>query len=195
MIRSIQRQLLALVLGTACVASPGAWAAGYGAGIIDHYDGATGLYFRTITADKMPKGLVSSYKPRTIITNLFIFNPENEASNRFFEETPKGEITDILFESGITDGQIDVISIGGGWRFKHNTGLPEGRTPRDKLLVGVKDEDTDNITLYVANKHGENRSVLTVVPAGAEWHIDAANGKLRVIREEDGKLVIESFDW
>lgn len=177
-----------------CTVSAVSHAQGYGTGIIDHYDPSTGLYLRTITAEQLPKGLVSSYKPRTIITNVNIFNPENNASSRYFDEPLKGEITDILFESGITDGRIDVISLGGGWRFKHNTNLPEDRTPRDKLLVGVKD-DKDNTTLYVANKHGENRVVLTVVPAGSEWHIDAANGKLRVVRQDEGKLIIESFDW
>jgi len=191
--RMFKRRWAAALLMAGMVASS-ASAAGYGAGIIDHYDSASGLYLRAITAEQLPKGLVSSYTPRTIITNVNIFNPENEASSRYFEEPPKGEITDILFESGITDGRIDVISIGGGWRFKNNVNLPENRAPRDKLLVGVKDE-TDNTTLYVANKHGEKRTVLTVVPPGAEWHIDAANGKLRVVRQDEGKLIIESFDW
>jgi len=195
MITAIHRRICAMALIGACALTPGARAAGYGAGVIDHYDASTGLYLRTITAEQLPKGLVSSYKPRTIITNLNIFNPQNDASSRFFDEVPKGEIVDILFESGITDGQIDVISIGGGWRFKNNINLPDGRTPRDKLLVGVKDEGADNTTLYVANKHGENRAVLTVVPPNAEWHIDAANGKLRVVRQDEGKLIIESFDW
>jgi len=195
MITAIRYRLRMCALIASCALSTNASAAGYGAGVIDHYDTATGLYLHTITTEQIPHGLVSSYKPRTLIINLNIFNPTDGTSTRFFDEPPKGEITDILFESGITDGRIDVISLGGGWRFKNNAKLPEDRTPRDKLLVGVKDDATDATTLYVANKHGENRAVLTVVPAGADWHIDAANGKLRVVRQDDDKLIIESFDW
>jgi hypothetical protein len=139
-------------------------------------------------------------QPESCITHSkfkrgYIFNPSNGGTSRFFDTPPKGEITDILFETSLTDGQIDVISLGGGHRFKNNLRLAPDRIPRDKLLVGVKDEASGDTTLHVADKHGENQSVLTVVPAGADWHVDAANGKLRVVRQQDDGLTIESFDW
>lgn len=170
-------------------------AADYGQARIDHYDGATGLYFRTMTEQRLPTGLVTSYTPTTVVTNLNIYDPATETSVRYFDTPLTGTITDILFETGKTGDQIDVISLGGGWRFKHNLGLPEDRQPRDKLLVGVYDDTAKTTTLYVSDKHGKDRKVLTVVPDGADWHIDTANGKLRVVQPGKGGLTIESFDW
>lgn len=170
-------------------------AADYGPARIDHYDGASGLYFRTLTEQRLPTGLVTSYTPTTVVTNLNIYDPATDTSVRYFDTPPTGTISDILFETGKTGDQIDVISLGGGWRFKHNIGLPEERTPRDKLLVGVHDDAAGTTTLYVSDKHGKDRQILTVVPDSADWHIDAANGKLRVVRPEKDGLKIESLDW
>jgi len=194
--RTLFRHPAHLVAALAMLLMQGmALAADYGPSRIDHYDEATGLYFRTLTEQRVPTGLVSSFKPSTVVVNLNIFDPDTNTSVRYFDTPPTGAITDILFETGLTKGQLDVISLGGGWRFKHNAGLPDDRKPRDKLLVGVHDDATRATTLYVSDKHGQDRSVLTVVPDGADWHIDAANGKLRVVREDKGTLAIESFDW
>jgi hypothetical protein len=169
--------------------------ADYGPARIDHYDGATGLYFRSLTEQRVPTGLVTSYTPTTVVTNLNIYDPATDSSVRYFETPPAGTISDILFETGKTGDQLDVISLGGGWRFKHNVGLPEDRTPRDKLLVGVHDDAAATTTLYVSDKHGKDRQILVVVPDSADWHIDAANGKLRVVHATKDNLTIESFDW
>jgi hypothetical protein len=67
-LRILKPLLLAALLAGA---QPG-HADGYYPGVIDHYDGATGLYFRTVTTKRIPEGLISSFEPRRVITNLYI---------------------------------------------------------------------------------------------------------------------------
>ena len=93
-----------LLAATLCL-----WAiAGHGAGLIDHYDAASGLYYRTLTEQQLPSGLVASFESKTVIINLNIFDPATETSTRFFKDAIEGEITEVLFETGLTDGRIDV---------------------------------------------------------------------------------------
>lgn len=176
------------------VASATARAGDYynGAGI-DTYDPVSGLYYKTITTDTKKEGLLSSSSSQRI-TNINIFDPADGSSRALFSQNVTGRISIFCFESGFKDGAVLFNGDMQPCAAKNNQSLAK-REPKDKILAAVELTENKGIEIFTADKRGKNLRRIAIVPAGASWHIDVRNSKLRVVNQVGQQLKLENFDW
>lgn len=163
-----------------------------GAGI-DTYDPVSGLYYKSITTDTKKEGLLSSSSSQRI-TNINIFDPVDGSSRSLFSQNVMGRISMVCFESGFKDGSVLFNGDMQPCAAKNNQSLTK-REPKDKILAAVELPENKGIELFSADKRGKNLRRITSVPAGASWHIDVRNSKLRVVNQVGQQLKLEAFDW
>ncbi len=162
---------------------------------IDTYDPDTGFYYRSIDVKSDSGGLMSKGPVRHAV-NINIFDPATAQNRLLFPRSESRRITVFLYEEAREEDTIRFVrfSIDSQFSIKNNQRV-EPRPIKNKLLVGVWDPKTQDVTLYVASKSGDDLRELTVVPAGVTFHLDVRNSKLRVVRLFGDSVAIKSFDW
>lgn len=167
----------------------------YGNSKIDEYDPTVGLYYKAIEVERKNRGFMSK-GPSTQVTNISIFNPENEKHLMLFKDNKKRNISIVLYETGINEGKVEYNLSGHTQIIKNNTSIVS-RPPKNKLLVGVRIEKNERIftELWVSSKHGENLRLLTTFPVSSDWHIDMRNSKIRIVTASNSNFTQKSFEW
>lgn len=169
-------------------------AGGYYNGGIDAYDPISGIYYRGVHKAPDNRGFLSSKAPGNLVVNINLFDPATGTSTLLFKEPQKDDITVVLFETGFKDGSIEFNGEIPRNYVLNNRAVPK-REPKDKLLIGVSNNDTHEVTLLTSNKRGHDLRKLVTVPRLADWHIDVKNAKVRVVHKTSAALRLESFEW
>ncbi|OAM53072.1 hypothetical protein A7981_06530 [Methylovorus sp. MM2] len=158
---------------------------------INVYDKASGLYYRAVQDLSEGGGFLSSSS--NVVTNINIFDPVTSTSRLLFKNPQKGGISPLLFESEIKDKQVTFDGTATFLAF-NNSDIKRTEL-KNKLLVGVRNQETKTTTLFIADKNGSNLKQLTIVPPNTDWHIDVKNSKIRVVRKLENNVRIDSYDW
>jgi len=168
----------------------------YGNAEINTYDPVTGLYYKAIVDVEKSKGLLSSSKSSRKITNLVIYDPQNDTHKLLFDKNSKRSISFVFFESAYKNNTIQFNGAEGTYNpaIKNNTSVAE-RKPNDKLLIGFRDDDKKVTDLWVSKKDGTELQKLTSVRFGSTWHIDVKNSILRVVTISNQDLMIKNYPW
>jgi hypothetical protein len=174
--------------------STSAFAGEYYNSRIDTYDPVTGFYYKAI--EKSPEGgsILSSKSDSNIILNIAIFDPSRETTSLLFKEDQKNGISVFLFETGFKDGHIEFNNSTDSGYILNNTRVAK-RGLKDKLLIGVQNNQAKETILFVSDRKGNNLKKLIAVPYTADWHIDVKNSKLRVVRPTGKTIHIDSYVW
>ncbi len=172
----------------------GAIAGDYHDSRVDTYDPASGLYYKSVYFQAKEKSFLSSSTQRSTI-NINIFDPVSGTSTLLFKDAQKVGISVVLVESGFKDGTVQFN--GGSYSSvpAMNNAQIEKREPRNKLLVGVPNNEANELTLFVSDKKGVGLKKLVTLPAKADWHIDVKNSKLRVVNQTGTGIQIDSYEW
>jgi len=165
----------------------------YSGGDIDQYDPVSGLYYKAIKNKADEGGYIYSKVSSNSVININLFDPTNEETKLLFATPIKGTITEILFETELKNGAV-VFNQEYARNIKDNQNVPS-RAPKDKLLVAVRDDESHQTSLYVADRHGGGLKSVATVPEKSNWHIDVKNSKLRVVNQIGQGVVIQSVDW
>lgn len=169
-------------------------AGGYYNGGIDAYDPISGMYYKGVHKAPDNRGFLSSKAPGNLVVNINLFDPATGVSTLLFKEPQKDDITIVLLETGFKDGSIEFNGEIPRNYVLNNRAVPK-REPKDKLLVGVWNSDTQEIKLWISSKKGRDLRMLVSVPRLADWHIDVKNSKVRVVHKTGGALRLDSFEW
>lgn len=170
------------------------WAGEYYFSHIDNYDASTGLYYKAITDKNDDGSFLSSKASQGQITNINIFNPADDSSTQLFKTAPKDGISVFLYENEFKNGLMEFFGTASNGKVLNNTNIDK-RAPKDKLLVGVRNISTKEVTLFISDKKGSGLKKLVTMPQNTDWHIDVKNSKLRVVKQTAKGLTIESFNW
>ena len=164
----------------------------YGFKPIDIYDPETGLYYKGVNIQVESKSFAGK-GPRTLIKNVFIFDPVEDRGKLLFSSGDDQDIAVFLFETEVKDG---VVSFHNGSResIKNNQQITD-RKAKDKILIGLRDQDSGAVTLFTSNKLGQNMEKIAFVSRTANFHIDVKNSKLRVVRQTPEGIELNSYDW
>ncbi len=160
---------------------------------IDAYDPISGLYYKAIEYEPEKRGFMSK-GPSTQVINISIYNPETGKHAMLFNNDKQRVIAFILYEEGIKDGRVKYFGSDYSQLIKNNIAV-DGRVPKDKILIGVRNDGQKLTELWVSDKNGGNLTMVTKVPFSSSWHIDVKNSKLRVVFSQNGKFNIENFVW
>jgi hypothetical protein len=174
-------------------ASTVANALSYYDGRINTYDPAAGLYYRAIEKLGEDQGFLSQ-SGRKEAVNINIFDPTTGASTLLFKESQPDGIAIVLFELGFKDGSVEFNAGNFSEHVLNNTAVPR-RESKDRLLVGVRNKQRKEYTLYYFAKRGTGLTKVVTFPETAEWHIDVRNSKLRIVQQTGLTLKVESYDW
>lgn len=166
----------------------------YFGSIIDDYDPASGLYYRSINKKEESHGLLSSAQEASSIVNISIFDPVTEVTNTLFPESFEGTINFLLYESTFRDGMIQFFGTANSNYVKNNNSVSK-RELRNKLLIFVRKPGQTGSVLYVSDKRGRNLTMLASLPQGASWHLDVRNAKIRIVSQVGTKIRIENLEW
>jgi len=158
---------------------------------VDTYDPATGLYYKAVL-NREDRGFMSKGSSDAVV-NIAISNPATKSVALLFKEPLQGSITSVVFETGYKDGGIEFYGANSPY-VKNNLGIPN-RSPRNRLLVAVRDVKKEETALFVSEKDGNNLKKLIVFPERDNWHIDVRNSKLRVVHQLGNTIEIESIEW
>lgn len=180
------KKILALVF----LYSTSSFAGGYYEPRIGVYDPITGIFYKSVIGTRDRGGLLGSKALTTI--NINIFDPKTGQSTLLFKEPQNDGISVVLYESGYKEGALEYGGTAHSSVVLNNIGVVKRET-KDKLLVGVQGEN--ELILFVSSKSGNDLKKLTVVPASADWHLDARNSAVRVVHQTGGAVHIESFEW
>ncbi len=161
---------------------------------INTYDAQTGLYYKSIEESGTSDGALSSKTAQHHVVNINIFNPTDETSTLLFKSAQKDGIPVILFESDIKDGAVEFSGTASKNIILNNIRI-ERKSIKNKLLVGTRNKDAKETTLFTADKKGNNLKKLVTIPYNADWHLDVKNSKIRVMTQTTKGLNIESYDW
>ena len=160
---------------------------------IDFYDPVTGFYYKSIVSKREKKSFLSS-ESDIDITNINIFSPDTNNNVLLFNDGKTHIIISMIFESAYKDGSIEFFGDTYANYIKNNQGLAE-RALKNKLLLEVHDLNEKTKSLWIAEKNGKNLTKLLTIPDNAHWHLDVKNSKIRVVKQVEGKLEINSYDW
>lgn len=161
---------------------------------IDTYDPVTGLYYKAVEETPGEGGFLSSKTSRNVIVNIAIFDPTKETTALLFNAPQKGGISIVLFETGFKEGRIEFNGSTYSALVLNNTNVAK-RDTRDKLLVGVRSNESKETILFVSDKRGGHLKKLVAIPFTADWHIDVKNSKLRVVHQTGKEIRIENYTW
>ncbi len=160
---------------------------------INTYDPVTGLYYKAVEAQPGKGGFLSS-SSRSAVVNIAVYDPAKETYTLLFKEPVKEGISVVLFETGFKDGSVRFNGETNSSFILNNTNVTK-RDLRDKLLVGVTNNDSKTTDLFVSDKRGNNLKKLANVPFAADWHIDVKNSKLRVVHQTGKGIRVEKYTW
>ena len=161
---------------------------------INTYDPISGLYYKAVEEIPVEAGFLSSKGNRNLAVNINIFDPSSGKSTLLFKEPQKEGISTVIFETGFKNGGITFNGLSESSLILNNTNI-EKRPARDKLLVGIKSKDSNEITLFISGKKGGDLRRVVTVPPTSSWHIDVKNSKLRVVHQIGNGLRIDSYEW
>jgi hypothetical protein len=161
---------------------------------INTYDPISGLYYKAVEEMPVETGFLSSKGNRNLAVNINIFDPTSGTSTLLFKVPQKEGISTVIFETGFKNGEITFNGLSESSLILNNTNI-EKRLPRNKLLVGVKSKDSNEITLFISSKKGGDLKRVVTVPPTSSWHIDVKNSKLRVVHQLGNGLRIDSYEW
>lgn len=160
---------------------------------INTYDLVTGLYYKSVEASPGKGGFLSS-SSRSAVVNIAVYDPTKETYTMLFKGPQKEGISVVLFETGFKDGSIKYNGETNSALILNNTHVAK-REPKDKLLVGVQNNDLKTTDLFISDKRGNSLKKLVTVPFAADWHIDVKNSKLRVVHQTGKGIRVENYTW
>lgn len=160
---------------------------------INTYDPVTGLYYKAVENASGKGGFLSSSNSHSVV-NIAVYDPVKETYTLLFKESQKNSISIVLFETGFKDGSIEFNGTTNSSLILNNTRVAK-REPKDKLLIGVQNNDDKKTVIYVSDKRGNHLKKLATVPFAADWHIDVKNSKLRVVHQTGKGIRVENYTW
>lgn len=170
------------------------WAGEFNYSNIDNYDPSTGLYYKAITDKNDDGSYLSSKASKGQVININIFNPADDSSIQLFKTAQKDGIPILMYETEFDNGIMKFFGTVSNGAVLNNTNIDK-RSPKNKLLIGIRNLSTKEITLFISDKKGSGLKKLVTMPQNTDWHIDVKNSKIRLVKETAKGLTIESFDW
>ncbi|GAA0401724.1 hypothetical protein GCM10009133_08140 [Cocleimonas flava] len=163
---------------------------------INTYDPVSGYYYKAIVSVGEGKGILSSNKSSGKMTNLAIYDPRSETHKLLFDKSSDRMISFVYFESAYQGNSIQFNGAEVAYNpvIKNNASVPE-RQPKDKLLIGLKDNEKRVTDLWVSKKDGSELQKVVSVGVGSSWHIDVKNAVIRVVTINNQDLKIQNFSW
>ncbi|OUR74584.1 hypothetical protein A9Q78_00165 [Methylophaga sp. 41_12_T18] len=182
------KKILLLIL---LAASPLLQAGGYSQHINQGYDTETGIYYHPVKHNKDAGGMFSSKSDRRI-KNIFIFDPATNNSRYLFKRDSIYSIETFTLEMELNEtGKVEFFGYRN--RMLNNAKVPS-RPLRDRLLIVTSKENSEQNTMWLANKNGSDLKELHRFHQNTRWHLDVKNKKIRFITGTN-EISINSFDW
>ncbi len=174
-----------------------AFAGSYYGGKLDTYDPSTGLYFRTVAGETEKGsgilGLGSKSGTNYVgVSNIFVFDPATGKGRHVFPVDPKRQIVAVLMEAGVKDDKM-VFAVDSG-AVKNNQGIAI-RSPKSSILIVTRDNETKRDTFHFAQKDGSALVQGESIAIADDWHVDVKNSMVRVVRQREQSIQVESFSW
>lgn len=157
---------------------------------IDTYDPVTGLYYRSVESEKKSGFLSSGGRA---VVNIYIYNPVSDKGKYLFPVKSNFQIVALAFETAVENGEVKFHSDYSS-PVKNNNGIAK-REPKTKILILTRNVDTENETFYFAQKDGTNLVEVKTISPADDWHVDVKNSVVRIIKQTDRGITIESFAW
>ena len=173
--------------------STSAFAGDYYEPRVNTYDPVTGLYYKSVEASPGKGGFLSKSSLSALV-NIAVYDPTKETYTLLFKEPQKEGISVVLFETGFKDGGVKFNGESNSALILNNTHVTK-REPKDKLLVGVQNNELKTTDLFISDKRGNKLKKLVTVPFAADWHIDVKNSKLRVVHQTGKGIRVENYTW
>ncbi|RJG51175.1 hypothetical protein [Motilimonas pumila] len=166
-------------------------AGGYYKQMDDGYDPHSGFYFLPQLNKPSNNGIFSSSGDRRV-DNIAIFDPATEQHRLLFKPDRAWNITVFTFEMALSENQ-QVEFFGRSYRMLNNQ-VEKEREIKDKLLIVTEDQDSEQLTLWFANKQGQDLKAIYTFHRDTRWHIDVKNSKIRFITRQP-ELGFHSINW
>jgi hypothetical protein len=69
------------------------------------------------------------------------------------------------------------------------------RSPKESMLVLTRNTETKVETFYFVKTDGSKLKKVKTISQSDDWHVDVKNSVVRVIKQVDSELQIETFKW
>ncbi|HSC80008.1 MAG TPA: hypothetical protein VLC08_06625 [Chitinolyticbacter sp.] len=189
MIRTLFALILILIASAAVAGFDGYKG---GSGDEGFYDPASGLYFLLVRQGAGEGIELSKLISGNPAINLLIYDPATKRSRRAYEKH-YGAIREVIVEAGYDAQSKQMVYISGSHRVSNNQGLTE-RNANPVVLIETYSDRFKLATVWRLDKNTGGARPLFNYREPDEWHVDAKNRAVRVIRRS-AAYRIDDYAW
>ncbi len=130
-----------------------------------------------------------------IISNLAIYEVENDKLSYFFEEGSLNNIKYYIYETSYHEESQKINFNNEKYGLIINNNKIEKRKLADKLFIVNEKPGGNEYELWISSKLGQDKKRVNTFPKGLEWKIDVYNQKIFFIYKKENGVKIESIHW
>jgi len=128
------------------------------------------------------------------VSNLGVYDINNETLNYLFTENDNKEILSYYFEKSY-DKKNKRMEFSSHFSNLINNEKIKKRAISDRLFFITKGKEEKSFEFWKSEKSGNNKQKIKDFSIKDFWKIDVANKKILFFRKSSNRVHIDSFDW
>lgn len=156
---------------------------------IDSFDNQTGVYYYGVKKDNQDK--------RGFFFNICVYDPRDDKTVYIFPAENRERISGFFYQTGYAEELNRMLLNTDDISTENNTRAIKinYKKASQNLIITTYSEEMDLYTLWLCGKNGTGLKKLTSYNKDSDIKIDVNYNKILIIRQDRGKLVIESHKY